>query len=78
MSNKYHIYPSKFFRKKYQISQNFYYIIERVIAFTSDRKRMTTVIHTSENKGNYTIFTKGAPEVMKNILNKESLINDYD
>ena len=51
-------------RKIYKLGNNNIEIVKE-ISFTSERKRMSTIIESFENDG-YRIFTKGAPETMKN------------
>jgi len=41
-----------------------------VIEFSSDRKRMSTIIKTSQNKFPFSLLSKGAPEIMKNLFKK--------
>ena len=61
------ILPCKKFLNLCNLSENFYLQILKNFEFTSERKRMSTVVKNMDEKiqSKYVLVSKGAPEIMK-------------
>lgn len=72
------ILPSEEFKKQYSIEKDHSYSIVRYIHFDATRRRMSIVVNNPNNTSKYIVFMKGAPEVVPNHCNADSISSNYD
>lgn len=64
--------------KKYKLPDNFCLEIVQSFRFTSEKKRVTQVVFDGNTQGEYQIYSKGAPEIMKVLFDPSTVPEDYD
>lgn len=69
------IRPSDSFIQKMGMDSNQIYVLEKTFDFTSDRKRMSVVVSTKNNRK---MFLKGAPEIVKGLCLPNTLPLNFD
>ena len=75
----YTIVPNESHARQFRLPPKFGYSIVRTIDFSSDRKRMSVVIPSSEGTGGeYALLCKGAPETIKQLCASDTIPLDYN